>query len=127
MSVVPYLGAGGVVVSSVRHPLRCVYTARTIPQVIFLQAKFPTSLIALPSHVSYNDVLRYEAQLRMHYVCSKAGLMHPLRCMDILQYTGCRKLLIANVLVEFEKEMEGIVGHEEVEVLEGMPLKNSWV
>ena len=105
-------------VGSVGKPLTYVYAARTIPHAILLQSKLPTSIIALPAHVSHHDVMRYELQLRFPFMCSRAGMMHPMRCLDILQYTPCRHLLIANVLVEFDKEMEKVVGHEQVEVVD---------
>ncbi len=105
-------------VGTVGKPLKYVYAARTIPHAILLQSKLPTSLIALPAHVSHQDVNRYGGHLRFPFVCSRAGLLHPIRCLNILQYTDCRKLLIANVLVEFDAEMEKVVGHETVEVVD---------
>jgi hypothetical protein len=117
MTTVASLGVFGIL-GVAKVPLKYVYAVRTIPHAILLQSKLPTTLIALPAHVSHQDVNRYAVHLRFPFVCSRAGLLHPTRCLEILQYTDCRRLLVANVLVEFDEGMEKVVGHEEVEVVE---------
>jgi hypothetical protein len=99
----------------VNRSLRIVYMARNMQHAIQLQSQLPTSLVAIPSHIPFQDVERYQGHLRLPTLCATAGLLHPLRSMDILRYTPCTKLLLRNLLLEFDDEKTRVLWHEEVE------------
>jgi hypothetical protein len=93
---------------------RIVHAARSLDHAMRLQVVFPRDLIALPNSTHYRDL--HEKGLVFPRMCATMMWWNPLLAMDVVHYTECNKLLIEDILVEFEKPGHRVMGHEIVEV-----------
>jgi hypothetical protein len=97
----------------IRHgatPLRKVYVSRTIEHARLLQQRNPLELVALPPRALWEEV-SYIQGWWYPQLCANLSILTPIRAMDIVHHTPCRKLLIGNILMEFN---ETHTSHERV-------------
>jgi hypothetical protein len=97
----------------IRHgsvPLRKVHLSRSVEHAHLLQLRHPLELVALPPRTLWQEV-SYKEGWWYPQLCANLSILTPIRAMDIIHHTPCRKLLIGNVLLEFN-ETRNVTSHE---------------
>ncbi len=93
--------------------LRRVLLSNTFQHALQLQHRHPFEIVALPTDTHWKKIDCNTMWFPL--ICARASFFHPLRAFDIVQHTPCSRLLVGNILIEFNAEL-AVASYEEVEV-----------
>lgn len=93
--------------------LRRVYASDTLQHALQLQQHYPLEMVALPNYTHWKKIDCNK--LWFPRICARVCFSHPVRAFDIVQYTPCSRLLVGNILIEFNDTLK-VASYEEVEL-----------
>jgi hypothetical protein len=97
--------------------VRNVFVSKSLYHAQLLQSRLPREWIGLPPQTTFRDVEEWDDTLYLMHICATTSIHYYLHSADIIRLTACSKLLIGDVLVEFDSEKQ-VIGHEIVNRIE---------